>query len=73
MKVNFFQQVIPGSKAFLKNILAADYNSNVEVKEPSKPNTLNLFLKFRKEMMKSVPMYKNLPPQEGLYDPDPEE
>lgn len=65
--------MIPGTKSFLKKILQADYNANVEVEEPKKPNSLNLFLKFRKEMMNSVPLYKNLPPQEGLYDPDPEE
>lgn len=65
--------MIPGTKPFLKKILEADYNANVEVKEPSKPNSLNMFLQFRKEMMKSVPVYRNLPPQEGLHDEDPAE
>lgn len=64
--------MIPGTKPFLKKILEADYNANIEVKEPPKPNSLNMFLKFRKEMMKTVPMYRNLPPQEGLNEEDPE-
>ena len=66
-------KVIPGTKPFLKRILQSDYNSNVIVKEPKKPNSLNNFLQFRKEMMESHEVYKNLPPQEGLNELDPEE
>ena len=39
--------------------------------EPKKPNQLNLFLQFRKEMIDEAPVYKNLPPQEGLFEKDP--
>lgn len=57
----------------MKRLLEADYNAKIELKEPEKPNSLNMFLKFRKEMMNNSPVYKNLPPQPGLFDPDPEE
>ena len=67
--------MIPGSKLFLKRVLSADYNSNVEEKEPEKPKSLNSFLQFRKEMMKTKigRKYNNLPPQEGLYEADQED
>lgn len=65
--------MIPGTKSFLKKVLEADYNTSVEVKEPPKPNSLNMFLQFRKAMLNSAQVYKNLPPQEGLHDPDPQD
>ena len=56
--------MIPGTKHILKKILDADYNnSNIAPpEEPKKPNQLNLFLQFRKEMIDEAPVYKNLPP-----------
>lgn len=65
--------MIPGSKPFLKKILENDYNANIEPKEPKKPNSLNNFLQFRKEMMKNNKFYQDLPLQEGLFEPDPED
>lgn len=64
--------MIPGSKPFLKKILQNDYNSNISPKEPKKPNSLNAFLQFRKDMMKSHNFYRNLPMQEGLTEVDSE-
>lgn len=67
-------ELIPGTKKILKVILGEDYNANIEIEEPKKPNTLNKFLKFRKEMLKEkdpAAVYKNLPPQEGLFEESP--
>lgn len=66
--------MIPGTKGFLKRILKEDYNKPIQPKEPKKPNSLNMFLQFRKDVMDNNEFYKNtLPPQEGLYTPDPQD
>lgn len=63
--------VIPGTKAVLKQLLGSDYNNSaIEAPaEPKKPASLNLFLQWRKEFA-DAPVYKNLPPQEGLAADD---
>lgn len=63
--------MIPGTKSILKTLLGSDYNnSKVEPPpEPKKPSSLNLFLQWRKEFP-NAPVYKNLPPQEGLHEDD---
>ncbi len=67
--------MIPGTKQILKKILHADYNnpSIIMPEEPKKPNSLNAFLEFRKEFIDKSKVYQNLPPQEGLYEPEPED
>lgn len=64
-------QVIPGTKAILKQLLGADYNNPAvePIPEPKKPASLNLFLQWRKEFS-DAPVYKNLPPQEGFHEDD---
>lgn len=67
--------MIPGSKKVLRKILSADYNANITENPPPKPKSLDLFLQFRKEMINSKlgRAYKNLPPQEGLYEESAED
>lgn len=67
--------MIPGTKQILKKVLLADYNNPNAAPdaEPKKPNSLNHFLQFRKEFMNESPVYRNLPPQEGLFEEPPEQ